>query len=85
MQLLILTIIIVGLCVFGLSINIIFKKDGKFPETEVGHNKEMRKRGIICAKEEELRLWGKKKRQKAGNCGEASCGSCTASCEMKNS
>ena len=77
----ILTIIIVGLCVFGLSINIIFKKDGKFPETEVGHNKEMRKRGIICAKEEELRLWGRKNGKGHPTCSDLGCSDCS-SCSL---
>ena len=46
---LLLTIGIVALAVFLLSFNIIFRKNGKFPETHIGKNKEMRKRGISCA------------------------------------
>lgn len=30
-----------------------------FPDGEISRNKELRKRGIICAKEEELRMLGK--------------------------
>ena len=83
MKLLLVAIIIIGLCVFLLCFNIIFKKDGKFPETEIEHNKEMRKRGIQCAKMEEKKLWGKKKSSRSHNVAECSsdCGSCSAGCE----
>ena len=46
MKLVLFTIFLVGFCVIGLCFNIIFRKDGKFPETEIEHNKEMRKRGL---------------------------------------
>ena len=35
MKLIVLTLILTGLCVFLLCFNIIFRKDGKFPETEI--------------------------------------------------
>ena len=54
MEIIVAAIVLVGLCVFGLCFNIIFRKDGKFPETEIENNVEMRKRGIKCAKEEEI-------------------------------
>jgi len=41
----------------GLAITILIKKGGKFPETGVGHNPEMRKRGLNCAKTEELQAF----------------------------
>jgi len=84
MKLVLLCIILVGICVFLLCFNIIFRKDGKFPDTEIEHNKEMRKRGIQCAKIEEKRLWGKKNSKKnSRNAVECNndCGSCGAGCE----
>ena len=54
-KLLIISFVIIGFAVIGLAFNIIFRKDGKFPETGIGHNPEMRKRGIACAKTEEIR------------------------------
>ena len=81
MEIIIASIILIALCVFGLCFNIIFRKDGKFPETEIENNKEMRKRGIKCAKEEEIRIWGKKDQD--GNlvsCDEGGCGSCSSTC-----
>ena len=46
---LILTLVIVGIALIGLCFNLIFRKK-PFPETHVGHNKEMKKRGIMCVK-----------------------------------
>ena len=79
MKLLLFTIFLVGLCVIGLCFNIIFRKDGKFPETEIENNMEMRKRGIQCAKMEEKKLWGKKNRKNSGECN-SDCGSCGLGC-----
>lgn len=64
-----ISIVLVALCVIGLSISIIFKKNGKFPETEISKNKEMRKRGIVCMREEDEAIWNKKKKscKDAGN------------------
>jgi len=56
MEVFLAALALVAFCVIGLCFNIIFRKDGKFPETEIENNKEMRKRGIKCAKEEEIRL-----------------------------
>jgi len=46
--------VVLALCVVGLAISILLRKGGKFPETEVGSNKHMRKLGITCAKQDEL-------------------------------
>ncbi len=79
-----LTLIIVGLAIFLLCFNIIFRKDGKFPETEVGHNREMRKRGILCAKEEEIRMLRKEyRRHQKNNCPEDGCSTCATGCDAQ--
>jgi hypothetical protein len=44
---------LLALALAGLGLNILFRKNGKFPETHVGHNREMRKRGVSCASCEE--------------------------------
>ena len=49
LQVFLLTLVLVGFVVIGLAFNLIFRKKD-FPETHVGHNKEMRKRGIVCVK-----------------------------------
>jgi hypothetical protein len=61
MKLVLLAIIVIAFCIIGLSFNIIFRKNGKFPDGEIAHNKALKEKGIECAKMEELRIWGKKK------------------------
>lgn len=78
MEILIAAVLLVGLCVIGLCFNIIFRKNGKFPETEIENNREMRKRGIKCAKEEEMKLWGRKGPDGKPECSEEGCGSCNS-------
>lgn len=79
MEILFAAIILIALSIFGLCFNIIFRKNGKFPETEIERNTEMRKRGIKCAKEEELQLWGRRNGKDAG-CSDISCSDCGAGC-----
>lgn len=78
MEVFIATLILVAFCFVGLGFNIIFRKNGKFPETEISRNKDMKKLGIKCAKEEEMKIWGDRKR---GNGCEDICSSC-AGCEL---
>jgi len=49
LQLLLLSGIIILISVAGLGIRILVKRNGRFPQTHVGRNKEMAKRGIKCA------------------------------------
>ncbi len=83
MQLLVITIFLIAFCVFLLSFNILFKKDGKFPESEIGKNRELRKLGLMCAKSQEKILWKKKSSAKIAikyspdaECESCSCCSC---------
>ena len=55
LTLLLISVIVVALAIVGLGVSIFFKKNGKFPETGVGHNPEMRKLGLNCARSEELK------------------------------
>ncbi len=54
LKMLIISVIVVALSMAGLAITILLKPRGEFPETHVGHNREMRKRGITCAKRTDL-------------------------------
>ena len=76
MEIFIAALLLVGISVIGLCFNIIFRKNGQFPETEISNNKEMKKLGIRCAKEEELRIWGKKNGKAQPYCSDLGCGSC---------
>ena len=63
MQFLILfsfVLILMALVFLLIGVKVIFHKSHKFPETSAGHNREMRKRGITCARHEEIKCWTKK-------------------------
>lgn len=45
---LLFTLIIVGASIAFLSIKLLVKKNGRFPNTHIGHSAAMRKRGITC-------------------------------------
>ena len=53
-KVLLLVSVFVGIAFIALGFNIFFRKK-KFPQTEIGRNKEMRKLGITCAKSEEIK------------------------------
>lgn len=74
LQIFIITIVLIALCFLALGIRVWIK--GKFADTEVGHNPNMRKLGLCCAKEEEIRLW---KENGGDTTSSTSCG-CCATC-----
>jgi hypothetical protein len=49
MKIIIVAVVLVGVAVLLMALGIILKKNGKFPNTHIGGNKEMSKRGIYCA------------------------------------
>ena len=54
-QVFVVVLVLVGLCILGLGVNILFfKKD--FPAYDVGSNEQMRKIGIRCFKDEDAAL-----------------------------
>ncbi|NMB52426.1 MAG: hypothetical protein GX999_08875 [Bacteroidales bacterium] len=53
-RLLIISALILFLVFILLGIRILIKPGGQFPETHVGHNKEMKKLGIRCAQHQDL-------------------------------
>lgn len=44
------TFIILVICVVLLSVKVIFKKNGRFPNTHIDGNRALGKKGIHCAK-----------------------------------
>jgi hypothetical protein len=55
LEVFILSVVLIAIAMVFLGISILIKKNGKFPNTSVGHNPNMRKLGITCAKCEEER------------------------------
>lgn len=76
MKTFLLAVILLAIGVVGMAVTILVKKDGKFPDGEISHNKELRRRGIICAKEEELRTWKRRGGQSRKECPEGGCDGC---------
>ena len=60
----------------ALAVNIIFKKNGKFPETHISDNKEMKKRQIYCVKVMDAL---ERKKSKQTNYSH-NCGACSETC-----
>lgn len=54
LKLLIFSLVIVALSLAGLAVTILVKPQGRFPETHISRNKEMRKRGIRCAQHNDI-------------------------------
>ncbi|MBP3202767.1 MAG: hypothetical protein J6M31_04070 [Bacteroidales bacterium] len=76
MKTLLAAIVFVGLAVILLGVNIFFFHR-PFPNGEISTNPEMQKRGIKCAKQEEMELLARQKGEKLcdGNFSDA-CTSC---------
>ncbi len=53
-KLIILSAIFLAIAAIGFGIRILLKPDGKFPETHVSKNEEMRKRGLTCAQQTDV-------------------------------
>ena len=54
LKLLSLSLVLVAISVAAMSVRIFFIKGGRFVNTSVGKNKELKKRNIKCAKHEEV-------------------------------
>lgn len=48
-----ITMLIVAICIALLSIKILLKKNGRFPNTHVSGSKAMRERGIGCVQSQD--------------------------------
>ena len=49
LKILLFTIVLIAIVFALFSIRVLLKKDGKFPKSKIGGNREMSKRGIYCA------------------------------------
>ena len=74
LQVLLISIIFLGVAFAGFAVKMIFSKSGGFPETRVGHNKALRKKKIYCIKTEQKIIDNKIKKMKQNE--SPSCSSC---------
>ena len=75
MKLFLAAAVLVAGCIAIMAVGIVFRKNGRFPDGEISRNPELRGQGIVCAKEEELRHWGKH-RKKQPECPDGGCTGC---------
>ena len=77
MKVFLAAVVFVGLAVLLLGVNVFFFRR-PFPDGEISTNPEMRKRGIKCAKQEELEMLSARKKKTVcdGNFSDA-CASCS--------
>jgi len=57
---LVLAIGILTICMILMSVQILLKKNGQFPNTHIGNNKALKKEGIHCAKTQDWEASKKK-------------------------
>ncbi|MDR0729253.1 MAG: hypothetical protein LBF19_03900 [Prevotellaceae bacterium] len=74
------SILVLALCVAGLAIKLLLRKNGTFPNTHIRDNKNMRKRGITCVQEDEL---NRAKNMQGSKDSGSRCDSCTTVCPLK--
>jgi len=55
-KLLLISGVVLLFCLLFLCINILFKKNGKFPQSHVSQNKELQKRGIGCIQSQDYEM-----------------------------
>jgi len=65
---LIISIILIAIAFIGFAITILFKKGGHFPNTHVGENPEMIKRGLTCSSNENLGCSGVGDKSECSSC-----------------
>jgi len=68
---LLLVLVLMTLAILAMGVNIFFR-NRKFPQTAIGHNKEMRKMGITCARSTEIKC----RRDVDKKTGEVNCAGC---------
>jgi hypothetical protein len=55
LKVLIISFILLGVAFLALAFRALFFREGRFPQTSIGKNKQMRELGITCVKHDELK------------------------------
>ena len=50
-----ISIVLLAFAMAFMAVNILLRKNGKFPVYSIGHNKNMQKMGISCVKHDEIK------------------------------
>jgi len=67
LKVIIISFILLGIAFLGLAFRTLFVSGGRFPQTSIGKNKQMRELGITCVKHDELNCY--KNGGGGGGCG----------------
>jgi hypothetical protein len=59
LKILIISFVLLGFAFVGLAFRILFVRGGRFPQTSVGKNRQMRELGITCVKHDEMECYQK--------------------------
>jgi len=68
LKLLLICLVLIGAAVAGLSIRILLKPNGRFPETHISKNREMKKLGLKCAQHTDIGCNGPKNGAECSGC-----------------
>ena len=63
LKVVLLAVVLMGFVMIGFAIQILLKKNGKFPNTHIGGNKHMKSRGVTCAQTDDKIEQAKAKRE----------------------
>lgn len=53
LSILLVSVVFLSIALLGMGVQTFFSSRKKFPDYEVGHNKKMREKGLVCAKTEQ--------------------------------
>lgn len=54
LKLLIISSVLIGFALVAMAVSMLLKRGGRFPDTHISNNIEMRKRGITCAQHNDV-------------------------------
>jgi hypothetical protein len=70
LKLLAISALLIAFALVAMAVSILLRRGGRFPDTHISHNREMRKRGITCAQHNDV---GCQPVKNAAGCAGCSC------------
>ncbi len=67
LKIVLLSVAMVAIAMFGLAIRILLKRGGKFPNTHVSGNKYLRSQGVYCSQTQDRMEQAKARKEKMFN------------------
>ncbi len=76
MKELLAAVILLGSALLAMSVTILFKKNGKFPQSDIGANEALLDKGLSCVKDDSDKIFGDKQHS-LGMCSPDSSDACS--------